>query len=109
MTMLSPVWTPTGSKFSMEQTVMTLPLLSRITSNSISFQPAMLFSTRIWVIGESARPFAATSMSSSRLSTIPPPVPPSVNAGRMITGYVISSANSSASSTVVTTLDGMHG
>ena len=24
--MLSPVWTPTGSKFSMEQTVMTLPV-----------------------------------------------------------------------------------
>ena len=47
MTMESPVWTPTGSKFSIEQMVMTLPALSRITSNSISFQPATLFSTRI--------------------------------------------------------------
>ena len=32
----------------MEQTVMTLPLQSRMTSNSISFQPEMHFSTRIW-------------------------------------------------------------
>ena len=48
MTMLSPVCTPTGSKFSMEQMVITLPLESRITSNSISFQPLMHFSTRIW-------------------------------------------------------------
>ena len=86
MTMLSPVWMPTGSRFSIEQTVIALPRLSRMTSNSISFQPAMLFSTRICVIGESARPFAATSIISSRLLTMPPPVPPSVNAGRMMTG-----------------------
>ena len=46
-TMLSPVWIPTGSRFSMEQTAMTLPKLSRMVSNSISFQPAMLLSTRI--------------------------------------------------------------
>ena len=45
-TMLSPVWTPTGSRFSMLQTVITLPALSRITSYSISFQPAMQRSTR---------------------------------------------------------------
>ena len=84
--MESPVCTPTGSRFSMEQTVMVLPLLSRITSNSISFQPAMDFSTRIWVMGESARPLAAVSRSSSWLLTMPPPVPPRVKAGRMITG-----------------------
>ena len=35
------VCTPTGSMFSMEQMVMTLPAESRMTSNSISFQPAM--------------------------------------------------------------------
>ena len=46
-TMESPVWTPTGSRFSMLQTVITLPLWSRMTSYSISFQPAMHFSTRI--------------------------------------------------------------
>ena len=38
-TMESPVCTPTGSKFSMEQTAMALPTRSRMTSNSISFQP----------------------------------------------------------------------
>ncbi len=38
-TMLSPVWTPMGSRFSMLQTVMQLSAPSRITSYSISFQP----------------------------------------------------------------------
>ena len=37
--MLSPVCTPTGSKFSMLHTAMTLPTPSRMVSNSISFQP----------------------------------------------------------------------
>ena len=40
--MLSPVWTPTGSKFSILHTVMQLSRPSRITSNSISFHPATL-------------------------------------------------------------------
>ena len=40
-TMESPVWTPPGSMFSMEQMVITLPAPSRMTSNSISFQPEM--------------------------------------------------------------------
>ena len=40
-TMLSPVCTPTGSRFSMQQTAIALPAPSRITSNSISFHPAM--------------------------------------------------------------------
>ena len=40
-TMESPVCTPTGSMFSMEQMVITLPAESRMTSNSISFQPEM--------------------------------------------------------------------
>ena len=35
-TMLSPVWTPTGSMFSMPQMVMAWSLESRMTSNSIS-------------------------------------------------------------------------
>ena len=35
-TMLSPVWTPTGSTFSMPQIVMAWSALSRMTSNSIS-------------------------------------------------------------------------
>ena len=35
----SPVCTPIGSKFSIEQTMITLSALSRITSSSNSFQP----------------------------------------------------------------------
>ena len=37
--MLSPVWTPIGSKFSIEQTITALSAQSRITSISYSFQP----------------------------------------------------------------------
>ena len=39
--MESPVCTPTGSMFSMEQIWITFPAESRMTSNSISFQPEM--------------------------------------------------------------------
>ena len=46
-TMESPVCTPTGSTFSMLQIVIAVPAESRMTSNSISFQPKMYFSTRI--------------------------------------------------------------
>ena len=35
-TIESPVWTPTGSMFSMQQMQMAVSLWSRITSNSIS-------------------------------------------------------------------------
>ena len=35
-TIESPVWTPTGSMFSMQQMLMAVSLWSRITSNSIS-------------------------------------------------------------------------
>ena len=37
--MESPVWMPMGSMFSMEQTMTTLSLRSRMTSSSNSFQP----------------------------------------------------------------------
>ena len=43
--MLSPVCTPMGSKFSMEQIITTLSLPSRITSSSYSFQPSTDSST----------------------------------------------------------------
>ena len=99
-TMLSPVWTPTGSTFSMEQMAITFPFASRIVSNSISFQPAIDFSIRICVIGERSSPFPAITLSSSSSRAIPPPVPPSVNAGRTMTGYPIDAAACSASSTV---------
>jgi len=38
-TIESPVCTPTGSTFSIEQIAIALPTPSRMTSNSISFQP----------------------------------------------------------------------
>ena len=43
----SPVWMPDGSTFPMLQTMMQLSALSRMTSYSISFQPATERSTRI--------------------------------------------------------------
>ena len=66
MTMESPVCTPTGSKFSIEQTAMALPSASRTTSNSISFQPATHRSTRICPMGEASMPPLAISLSASR-------------------------------------------
>ena len=85
-TMLSPVWTPTGSMFSIEQTETALPSASRMVSNSISFQPEMHFSTRIWVMGDMSRPLLAMVFSSSGVSAMPPPVPPRVKAGRTMIG-----------------------
>jgi hypothetical protein len=57
--MLSPVCTPIGSRFSIEQMMTTLSWRSRITSSSNSFQPAIDSSTRISLIGDAARPQAA--------------------------------------------------
>ena len=54
--MESPVWTPMGSKFSMEQTMMTLSARSRITSSSNSFQPSALSSMRTSWTGERSSP-----------------------------------------------------
>ena len=77
-TMESPVWIPTGSMFSMLQTVITLPALSRITSYSISFQPAMQRSTSTCPTRDKRRPLARISVSSSSVWAIPPPLPPKV-------------------------------
>ena len=64
--MESPVWTPIGSMFSMEQTMMQLSALSRTTSISYSFQPSTLSSMRTSVVGEASRPFWTMSIYSSR-------------------------------------------
>ena len=45
-----------GSMFSMEQTMTTLSLRSRMTSSSNSFQPMTLSSSRTWRVGEASRP-----------------------------------------------------
>ena len=52
----SPVWTPIGSTFSIEQITTTLSFLSRITSSSNSPQPATDSSSSTWLIGLSRRP-----------------------------------------------------
>jgi hypothetical protein len=52
----SPVCTPIGSIFSIEQMMMALSALSRTTSISNSFQPSRLSSTRIWPTGEASSP-----------------------------------------------------
>ncbi len=84
--MESPVCTPMGSRFSIEQMQMPLPALSRITSYSISFQPSTLCSTSTSPFAESARPSSAMRRRSSWSRAMPPPAPPSVNAGRSTTG-----------------------
>ncbi len=65
--MESPVCTPIASKFSMEQMMMPLPALSRMTSISYSFQPMMDSSTRTSPAGESSMPWRTMSRSSSML------------------------------------------
>ena len=65
--MESPVWMPIGSTFSMEQTMMQLSRLSRITSISNSFQPSRDSSMRSSVVGERSSPRRQISVNSSRL------------------------------------------
>jgi hypothetical protein len=62
--MESPVCTPMGSRFSMEQTTTQLSARSRMTSSSYSFHPAMERSMRIWEMGLAARPSAAPGAAS---------------------------------------------
>jgi hypothetical protein len=72
----SPVWTPIGSKFSMEQMTTQLSALSRITSSSNSFCPAIDCSTSTSVTGEASRPSAASRTRWSRVAAMPVPAPP---------------------------------
>ncbi len=52
----SPVCTPIGSRFSMEQMITTLSAVSRMTSSSYSFQPRIDSSRSTSVVGLAARP-----------------------------------------------------
>jgi hypothetical protein len=63
----SPVCTPIGSKFSIEQMMTTLSALSRITSSSYSFQPAIDSSISTSLLRLSCRPRAQMVSNSSRL------------------------------------------
>jgi len=75
---LSPVWTPIGSTFSMEQTTTTLSALSRITSSSNSCQPATDSSSMTCEIGLRRRPPATMRRRASPSCAMPPPLPPRV-------------------------------
>ena len=103
--MESPVCTPIGSKFSIEQMMMQLSARSRITSSSNSFHPSTLSSISTSCTGESAMPRSRISLSSSLLYAMPPPVPPSVKLGRRMFGYPIRSANSMPALMLFTSCD----
>ena len=61
----SPVCTPIGSKFSIEQMMTTLSCLSRITSSSYSFQPSTDCSTSTSPRGLCCRPQSTLASNSS--------------------------------------------
>ena len=98
--MLSPVCTPIGSTFSIEQMMMQLSARSRTTSISYSFQPKTLSSISTSVAGDASRPDSTMARNSSRLYATPPPVPPIVKDGRIMVGRPTFSSPSRASSIV---------
>ena len=63
----SPVCTPIGSRFSIEQTMMQLSLRSRTTSISNSFQPITDSSISSSCVGEASRPRSQMATNSSLL------------------------------------------
>ena len=67
MVMESPVCTPMGSRFSMEQIMMQLSILSRTTSISNSFQPRMDSSSNTSLVGDRSSPCSQILTNSSLL------------------------------------------
>jgi len=84
--MESPVCTPIGSKFSIEQTTTQLSARSRMTSSSYSFHPAIDRSIRISETGLASSPSPAMRIRDSPSWAMPVPRPPRMNEGRTITG-----------------------
>ncbi len=82
----SPVCTPIGSRFSMEQMTTTLSWWSRISSSSYSFQPSTDSSISTSCTGDAASPPPASRSRSASSWAIPEPSPPMVKEGRMTTG-----------------------
>ncbi len=82
----SPVCTPIGSKFSIEQMMTALSFLSRITSSSYSFHPSTDCSTSTSPRGLCCRPHSTFESNSPPFQTTAAPEPPSVNDGRSSTG-----------------------
>ena len=97
---LSPVCTPIGSRFSIEQTITTLSARSRITSSSNSPHPSTDSSISTCEIGDALSPRPTTRSSSASVRTTPPPLPPSVNAGRTMNGSPTCAIAACASSIV---------
>ena len=85
----SPVCTPIGSTFSIEQMTTTLSLRSRMTSSSNSPQPSTDSSTSTWLMGLAASPSETTWRNSVSVRPTPPPCPPSVKAGRTMAGRLM--------------------
>ncbi len=105
----SPVWTPIGSRFSIEQTTTKVPAPSRITSSSNSFQPRTDVSTSTSCAGDASSPRRSRSTNAARLVAAPPPQPPRVNEGRRIAGRPISSTAARPSLTLCTIRAGRTG
>ena len=63
----SPVCTPIGSKFSIEQMMMQLSFLSRTTSISYSFQPSTDCSISSSCVGDASKPRSQIAKNSSLL------------------------------------------
>ena len=103
--MESPVCTPIGSTFSIEQMIIALSFLSLTTSISYSFHPNNDSSINISFVGESSNPLLTIVINSLSLLATPPPLPPRVNEGLMITGYLIILAISNASLTLLASPD----
>ena len=94
----SPVCTPIGSTFSIEQTTTTLSCLSRISSSSNSFQPSTDSSTSTSCTGLAASPRATMTRTWAASSATPEPRPPMVNDGRTTMRLPTVSAKATASS-----------
>ena len=82
----SPVCTPIGSTFSIEQTTTTLSAWSRISSSSYSFQPRIDSSSSTSVVGLACSPAPAIRRSSASSRARPEPAPPIVKEGRTTIG-----------------------
>ena len=82
----SPVCTPIGSKFSIEQMITQLSARSRMTSSSNSFQPAIDFSMSTSPIGLASMPRLTMCSNSAWVVAMPVPLPPRMKAGRITTG-----------------------
>ena len=100
----SPVWTPIGSTFSIEQIIIQLSVLSRTTSISYSFQPRRDSSISTSEVGDNFSPFNTISKNSSLLYAMPPPSPPKVKEGLIMAGNPTESRANIASSTFLAIL-----